>query len=194
MVFVNSQNAKIVRDKSKYTPCADTSANAETKQENIGSLSIFAKVSFACFVGWLFRFLRNPMRWTFPSDSAESGTAIGRGSLQTFYLWITKGGDTFKVSPPFRLSDKVELSLSFGSWRVIFLLLLFLPAAAIAQSSLDKRINFDLQETPIADALIELSEAADINIAFHPRLFSKDEIVSISMQNQSVEELSLIHI
>ena len=102
-----------------------------------------------------------------------------------------KGGDTLKVSPPFRISQtktNTSLRLCVSAFKFLVLLLL-LPNITNAQSSLTKRINFNLQETPIADALIELSEAADINIAFHPRLFSKDQSIQLSMEDATVEDI-----
>ena len=53
-----------------------------------------------------------------------------------------------------------------------------------AQAPLTKLINFEVTNTPIAEALIELSETADINIAFHPRLFKKEEKVSGTFQQK----------
>jgi len=56
-----------------------------------------------------------------------------------------------------------------------------------AQSSLNTIIDFEVKNTPIAEALIELSEVADINIAFHPRLFKKEEKVSGIFQQKSID-------
>lgn len=69
---------------------------------------------------------------------------------------------------------------------VIFLLLLLFSLSLSAQSPLTQLISFETNNTPISDALIDLSEVADINIAFHPRLFSTDQTISLSIQNQPV--------
>ena len=71
---------------------------------------------------------------------------------------------------------------------MIFLLLLsFFSPNLQAQSPLTKIINFDVENSSIADALIDLSEVADISIAFHPRLFTKDQKVSGVFEQKSVD-------
>ncbi|MFK7978508.1 MAG: carboxypeptidase-like regulatory domain-containing protein [Saprospiraceae bacterium] len=67
------------------------------------------------------------------------------------------------------------------------LFLILLSVNLQAQSPLTKIINFDIENTPIADALIELSEVADINIAFHPRLFNKAQKISGVFEQKSVD-------
>ena len=57
------------------------------------------------------------------------------------------------------------------------------------QSILSKKINFETTNTPIADALIDLSEAADINIAFHPRLFKREQTISVNIKNKNLEQI-----
>jgi len=69
---------------------------------------------------------------------------------------------------------------------VIFLCLIWINTLQ-AQSPLSKIIDFEVENTPIADALIDLSEAADINIAFHPKLFSKDQLISETFQQKRVD-------
>lgn len=70
---------------------------------------------------------------------------------------------------------------------VIFLFSLFVFSSIQGQSTLSKIIDFETENTPIADALIDLSEAAGISIAFHPRLFSKNLTVTMAHKQQSVE-------
>jgi len=72
------------------------------------------------------------------------------------------------------------------TWAVIFPFLTFFCLELQAQSPLTKIINFEVTNTPIADALIDLSEAADINIAFHPNLFSKAQKVSGIFKQKTV--------
>lgn len=69
---------------------------------------------------------------------------------------------------------------------VIFLLINCCFFSLQAQSSLTKIIDFETNNTPIAEALIDLSEVADINIAFHPRLFKKEQTFSGNFQQKSV--------
>ena len=69
---------------------------------------------------------------------------------------------------------------------VIFLLFLLTHSSVQSQSILNKIIDFEVQDMPIADALIDLSEVADINIAFHPRLFSSSQNISLSIKNKSL--------
>ena len=69
---------------------------------------------------------------------------------------------------------------------VIFLWLLVTTINLPAQSPLTKIINFETTNSPIADALIDLSEAANIDIAFHPRLFEQQENISLSIKEKSV--------
>lgn len=70
---------------------------------------------------------------------------------------------------------------------VIFLFNLLLYSTVTAQSPLSKVIDFEVVDTPIPDALIDLSEAAEISIAFHPRLFSRSKKISLSLQQKSIE-------
>ena len=70
---------------------------------------------------------------------------------------------------------------------VAFLMSMHLMLSLSGQSILSKKIDFETTNTPIADALIDLSEAADINIAFHPRLFKKDQNISIVLKNKDLE-------
>jgi len=70
---------------------------------------------------------------------------------------------------------------------VAFLIAMHLMVSLSGQSILSKKIDFETKSTPIADALIDLSEAADINIAFHPRLFSKEQNISIDLKNKSLQ-------
>ncbi len=72
---------------------------------------------------------------------------------------------------------------------VIFLGSLFVFSSLHGQSPLAKVIDFETQNTPIADALIDLSEAADISIAFHPRLFSRTQKISLSLQQKSLDAI-----
>ena len=69
-------------------------------------------------------------------------------------------------------------------------ILLFAPTLFLnlnAQSPLNKIVDFKVDNTPIADALIDLSETTDINIAFHPRLFNKDQTVSGEFKQKSID-------
>lgn len=72
---------------------------------------------------------------------------------------------------------------------VIFLFSLFLFNIASAQSTLSKVIDFKAVNIPLPDALINLSEAAEISIAFHPRLFSRSKKINLSLQQASVEDI-----
>jgi len=73
-------------------------------------------------------------------------------------------------------------------YRVVtFLIAMHLMVSLSGQSILSKKIDFETTNTPIADALIDLSEAADINIAFHPRLFKKDQNISVVLKNKDLE-------
>ncbi len=89
------------------------------------------------------------------------------------------------VEPKFA---KMQSKLFYLRLSILSLFLL-LPYLLLAQSLLTQRLNFETQETPIADALIELSEVADINIAFSPRLFSKDQTVELSLQDKKLEDI-----
>lgn len=75
----------------------------------------------------------------------------------------------------------------FKGWTVVFLIILGGTSACIAQSQLTKVIDFEVKNTPIADALIDLSEAADINIAFPPKLFNKSQKISGLFKQKSID-------
>ena len=84
------------------------------------------------------------------------------------------------------MHKQASLNLS-NNYRLVMMLLISIFYLNLhAQSPLGKIIDFEVEKTPIAEALIELSEAADINIAFHPRLFNKAETVSGVFQQKSV--------
>ncbi|MEM1120459.1 MAG: TonB-dependent receptor [Bacteroidota bacterium] len=66
---------------------------------------------------------------------------------------------------------------------------LLLSIQTIAQSVLDRRIDFSVAEIPVADALLSLCEKADLSISFQSRLFQQDEIVTFSYQNKAISFL-----
>ncbi len=70
---------------------------------------------------------------------------------------------------------------------VAFLVSMHLVLFLSGQSILSKVIDFETENTPISDALIDLSEAANINIAFHPRLFTKEQKISVAIKNKSLQ-------
>lgn len=80
---------------------------------------------------------------------------------------------------------KNHYSMHYRAVILLFATTLFLNLNA--QSPLTKIVDFKVDNTPISDALIDLSETADINIAFHPRLFSKDQTVSGEFLQKSID-------
>ena len=70
---------------------------------------------------------------------------------------------------------------------VTFFVAMHLVIFLSGQSILSKKVDFETSDTPISDALIDLSEAANINIAFHPRLFSQDQKISLAVKNKSLQ-------
>jgi len=72
-------------------------------------------------------------------------------------------------------------------WVMIFVFILSCSLQSQAQSPLAKIIDFQTENTPIADALIDLSEVAAINIAFPPKLFHKAQVISGDFKQKSVD-------
>ncbi|HFA47774.1 MAG TPA: hypothetical protein ENJ95_02005, partial [Bacteroidetes bacterium] len=79
-----------------------------------------------------------------------------------------------------------------GDWgeeffRTLFpIILIFFSFSSPAQSILDQRIDFAIKNIPVADALLELSEAANISIAFNSKYFHADQKVTINAEAEKI--------
>ncbi len=105
---------------------------------------------------------------------------------------ITKNNHSSSLEcymPSLGLKSAIQLKNHYSNYgrAVIFLFNLFVFSSLSGQSTLAKVIDFETENTPIADALIDLSEVAEISIAFHPRLFSRTQKISLSHQQKSLD-------
>ena len=98
--------------------------------------------------------------------------------------FVSKGSSRYEVGSS-RLFNAKNHYLKIVQ-IVIFLYLFFTTFLVQAQSPLSKIIDFETANSSISDALIDLSEVADINIAFHPRLFDQHAPISLAIKNKSV--------
>jgi len=75
--------------------------------------------------------------------------------------------------------------------RILFtgLVCIFLYFQSTAQTPLNKKVDFTINELALDDALIELSETAQVNISFRSRLIPKNKIVSITAINESIASI-----
>jgi hypothetical protein len=71
----------------------------------------------------------------------------------------------------------------------LFIIALVATHALQGQSVLQKKITFAAHQKTIADALFELSEAADVNLVFSKNFFEDDQKVSISAKNEPLEQV-----
>lgn len=72
---------------------------------------------------------------------------------------------------------------------IITILTLFIIVFANAQSPLEKRIDFSVRHVPIKDALRQLSQEANLNIAFSSNFFNKRKKVSIDAKDETIDEI-----
>ncbi len=61
--------------------------------------------------------------------------------------------------------------------------------SVVGQSVLDRKMDFQVADIPVSDALISLCEKADINISFDSRLLAETPNVSLQYQNKSLKSL-----
>lgn len=74
--------------------------------------------------------------------------------------------------------------------KTLFLLCgILMSINMIAQSKLDKRIDFSVDNETVTNALLSICEKANLNISFQSALLSDDQTVSFNYQNQSVKFL-----
>lgn len=74
------------------------------------------------------------------------------------------------------------------SWLFVSFFLFF-ASQLTAQSLLQSRIDFEVKNVSVEDALLQLSEAADLGILFSGNLFSEKKQVSFQVKNERVEAI-----
>lgn len=81
--------------------------------------------------------------------------------------------------------DKLCLNKS-KKFFLFFLLGIFSTNFLSAQSLLDQKINFSVKNITVAGALLELSEVADIPIAFNANFFDKQKKISVEVKKETL--------
>lgn len=72
-------------------------------------------------------------------------------------------------------------------WLLYLCSILYPSTILIAQTPSHQNIDFQVNNLPVADALLQLSEAANISIAFSSKLFDRRQRVYLSIKKQSLE-------
>ena len=75
------------------------------------------------------------------------------------------------------------------SYPFFILIALLFPAISHAQSPLEKRLDFTVENLPVSTALLKLSEAADIGIAFQSNYFDESQTVSVAAKNRPLRSI-----
>ena len=69
---------------------------------------------------------------------------------------------------------------------LLFFFIVFFQIGS-AQSILDKKIDFEVSNVSISDALLELSRVSNLDISFSKNHFKKGKNISLNIDNQSVK-------